>query len=925
MAKAKVEFTEHQILASLCRESLFDFVKEFWDCVSHEKPVWNWHIEYLCGELQKLAEGVFAGRPREYDLVINVSPGTTKSTLVSVMFPAWLWTRMPSCRIIGASYAHMLAVDLSRRNRDVIKSDKYRLCFPEIKLREDEDAKHKYVNTKHGDRFAVGAGGSVLGMHGHFIIVDDPLDPEQAASEAELKIVNRWMTQTLPSRKVDKAVAPMVLVHQRLHYSDPTGVILERQKLGRGFPVKVIRLPADDSFPIEPPELKAFYKDGLFDPVRLPRSVLQEQRGISEYVYCAQYGQDPRPSGLGMFQPEYFNSRKKAAPHNSRRIRFWDRACLVPGTLVATSEGEVPIEHVRAGDYVLTRQGYKRVKKAWLTKYVTETVSVRFSNGSEITGTADHLIWTKNRGWVELARLQGSDYVHSITQETDEWLNVEALPDTLTQNGWNSTASYTAAEKASAILRLCAGTSKRSDHGVTPTTGRCGANTTGTSPLVMTFITRMVTGTTTRSITLSASPGRSITEHTTRSLVGTAPRRRQRCAERTSKRPGRTCLTTTTSVWSVPPPSDLDTPTHSALSTVRPVAGGALPTPVYDLEVEDAHEFFANGILVHNSSHGEGAYTAGVLLAQGPDKDYYVEHVVRGQWAPDQRNKIMLATALRDRQRYQQYEPLIFVEREGGSSGRDAWLGVVRALAGFNVREDNPTGKKEVRAEPWSAQLAAGNVHLVEDGSWGINDFIEEHLAFPDGKYKDQVDSAAAAFSLLAGVKKCHAMKVFKIQPRPKAEGDGLRIIVRPDEELPLLEQDGPCLVVHVGPGAAGLESQIDRLELTFGDVEPTEDTPYDMATPEGPTVGELMLTREEAKRLWAFLTRRRPENPAAVVFCEPGGCRRAASLALAVVDAMRLPRETTLHLPDVSGKIHSEAPNGHVYRTVRASRHLVV
>jgi predicted phage terminase large subunit-like protein len=651
VAKAKVEFTEHQILASLCRESLFDFVKEFWDCVSHEKPVWNWHIEYLCGELQKLAEGVFAGRPREYDLVINVSPGTTKSTLVSVMFPAWLWTRMPSCRIIGASYAHMLAVDLSRRNRDVIKSDKYRLCFPEIKLREDEDAKHKYVNTKHGDRFAVGAGGSVLGMHGHFIIVDDPLDPEQAASEAELKIVNRWMTQTLPSRKVDKAVAPMVLVHQRLHYSDPTGVILERQKLGRGFPIKVIRLPADDSFPIEPPELKAFYKDGLFDPVRLPRSVLQEQRGISEYVYCAQYGQDPRPSGLGMFQPEYFNSRKKAAPHNSRRIRFWDRA----------------------------------------------------------------------------------------------------------------------------------------------------------------------------------------------------------------------------------------------------------------------------------STLGEGAYTAGVLLAQGPDGDYYVEHVVRGQWAPDQRNKIMLATALRDRQRYQQYEPLIFVEREGGSSGRDAWLGVVRALAGFNVREDNPTGKKEVRAEPWSAQLAAGNVHLVEDGSWGINDFIEEHLAFPDGKYKDQVDSAAAAFSLLAGVKKCHAMKVFKIQPRPKVEGDGLRIIVRPDEELPLLEQDGPCLVVHVGPGAAGLESQIDRLELSFGDVEPSDETPYDMATPEGPTVGELMLTRDEAKRLWAFLTRRRPENPAAVVFCEPGDCRRAVSLALAVVDAMRLPRETTLHLPDVSGKIHSEAPNGHVYRTVRASRHLVV
>jgi hypothetical protein len=85
---------------------------------------------------------------------------------------------MPSARIITGSFSERLALDLSRKSRDVVMSEKYHELFPEIELREDQNTKGYFVNTKGGIRYAVGVGGSVIGMHAHFLIPDDPIDPQ---------------------------------------------------------------------------------------------------------------------------------------------------------------------------------------------------------------------------------------------------------------------------------------------------------------------------------------------------------------------------------------------------------------------------------------------------------------------------------------------------------------------------------------------------------------------------------------------------------------------------------------------------------------------------------------------------------------------------------------------------------------------------
>ena len=65
----------------------------------------------------------------------------------------------------------------------------------------------------------------------------------------------------------------------------------------------------------------------------------------------------------------------------------------------------------------------------------------------------------------------------------------------------------------------------------------------------------------------------------------------------------------------------------------------------------------------------------------------------------------------------------------------------------FRVSADKVTGSKEVRAEPYAAQVQGGNVAIVA-GDWNRG-FLDEHEQFPAGRRKDQVDASAGAFNKL--------------------------------------------------------------------------------------------------------------------------------------------------------------------------------
>ncbi len=314
--------------AEYCRRNFHYFLRAFWHVINTETYQDNWHIRYLCNELQVVGNRVKNREPKEYDLCINIPPASSKSTIVTIMFPVWLWTIDASLRTLSASYSGTLAVEHSVKSRDIIKSDKFKELFPDVAIRPDFDGKSHYKNAQNGERFATSVRGSVTGMHAHVILVDDPLNPKEATSDVERQNACDFMTGTLSTRKVDKAVTPTILIMQRLHESDPTGLYLDQIKEGKK--VKHICLPAELSNDVKPIELREFYIKGLLDPKRMDLEVLKDLRlDMGSYNYAGQMMQTPAPADGGIWKRDMF--------------RIFDE---LPKTLVNGKDVEVTLQRI---------------------------------------------------------------------------------------------------------------------------------------------------------------------------------------------------------------------------------------------------------------------------------------------------------------------------------------------------------------------------------------------------------------------------------------------------------------------------------------------------------------------------------------------------------------------------------------------------
>lgn len=304
--------TLDEIVAEQCRQSFHRFFLEMWETIEAVDFVPNWHIAYLCDQLQEVYE-TWARKEPQPDVLINVPPGTSKSTTVTQLFPAWLWLKKPSIRIISSSYAAALSVAHAIKSRDCLTHPKFARLFPgHIEPKDDQDGKTDYRNTKGGQRFSASTGGAVTGNHADFIILDDPIKPDEASSPASLKAAKKHQ-ETLATRKTDKARSVTILVMQRLHENDPAGVWLKSGKA-----LRHICLPGEltpDSktgelgTDVKPRALAARYVDNLLDPRRLNRDALAGLKvALGSYGYSGQILQRPSPEEGGLIKKKWFRT-----------------------------------------------------------------------------------------------------------------------------------------------------------------------------------------------------------------------------------------------------------------------------------------------------------------------------------------------------------------------------------------------------------------------------------------------------------------------------------------------------------------------------------------------------------------------------------------------------------------------------------------
>jgi hypothetical protein len=178
----------------------------------------NWHVEVMAGKLGAVREG------RIRRLLVCVPPRHLKSLLASVCFPAWCLGHDPSAQLLCVSYAQDLADKLSRDCRRIVTADWYQKLFPATRLSPQRQAVPEFETTAQGCRIATSVGGVLTGRGADIIIIDDPLKPEEALSQAQRQAANEWYDHTLYSRLNDKLSGAIVLVMHRLHESLPSGV-----------------------------------------------------------------------------------------------------------------------------------------------------------------------------------------------------------------------------------------------------------------------------------------------------------------------------------------------------------------------------------------------------------------------------------------------------------------------------------------------------------------------------------------------------------------------------------------------------------------------------------------------------------------------------------------------------------------------------
>lgn len=329
---------------SLVKSSLYYALQYFWKEISPEREFQpNWHLrDVICPELEFLARNVAAGKPKPYDLIINVPPGTTKTKTVMVVFPVWCWINWYWMSFMAASYAESVALSSAEESRDLVRSESFQKLFPELEIKQDKDTKSnfKIVKTHQvkpgyiprrklgGFRLSTSVTGSSTGFHAHFNLVDDPIDPHRSVSDKERATANHFMEQTLPHRKIDRKISPTVLIMQRLHQDDPTGRLLEL----RGDKIRHICLPGEIknyAEMVNPPELKKYYTaDGLLEPNRLGWDALNDVYSYGQYTYASQVGQNPVPLGGGMFKCDRIQVIDvMPSPVNIvNTVRYWDKA-----------------------------------------------------------------------------------------------------------------------------------------------------------------------------------------------------------------------------------------------------------------------------------------------------------------------------------------------------------------------------------------------------------------------------------------------------------------------------------------------------------------------------------------------------------------------------------------------------------------------
>lgn len=304
-----------------CESSLSEFLACAWPYIDSSSFQSCYAIDAMADHLEAVVSGDILR------LLINVPPRCSKTSLVGIAFPAWVWAQTeisylsgPQVEFLCASYGYTLSLDSSNKCRRLINSPWYQeLWGGRFGFRRDQDTKVHFSNDKGGARVTTSVGGSLLGLGGAILVADDLNNTEGVESEAERESVKQFWQEFHTTRLNDPKRSAIVVIQQRLHEQDNSGLILEEVEKGEenwvhlripmryeaGYKYSTVVLPQYDS---DEPWDDPRSRDGeLMWPERFGEAEVRKlENGLGPYMAAGRLQQRPAPKGGGILHRSWW-------------------------------------------------------------------------------------------------------------------------------------------------------------------------------------------------------------------------------------------------------------------------------------------------------------------------------------------------------------------------------------------------------------------------------------------------------------------------------------------------------------------------------------------------------------------------------------------------------------------------------------------
>jgi predicted phage terminase large subunit-like protein len=206
----------------------------------------------------------------------------------------------------------------------------YQRLFPHTRLSAEKQSVNEFMTTAQGFRMSTSVGGVLTGRGADWIILDDPLKPDDALSETRRNSVNEWYDNTLLSRLNSKETGVIIIVMQRLHQDDLVGHVRDHEGWD------VLSFPAiatdDEVHLIDSPLGQRQFKRKAGDALHPERESIQTLEGLRqsmrEYNFSSQYQQNPIPLGGEIIKTEWLRYYETGdlPLRFSFRLQSWDTA-----------------------------------------------------------------------------------------------------------------------------------------------------------------------------------------------------------------------------------------------------------------------------------------------------------------------------------------------------------------------------------------------------------------------------------------------------------------------------------------------------------------------------------------------------------------------------------------------------------------------